>query len=152
MLQLLHFVTLCDPACVAVAVSSSCTEPHRPASRCTVLVYLPSCYTQKYKKCNLILGNWPQPCNNRQKFCVYLTLSTSIVRDQRAFSVFSFAHHPTPSSPSDHNIPTNNLSAFYPWTFSVYFLPWIWRNQVWHPHKSNTQNNSSFYFYLFFCT
>lgn len=79
MLQLVHFVTLCDPACATVATPSSCTEPQRPASRYTLSLSRPSCYTQKNKKHNFILGYWPHPYNNRQKFCVYLTLSTSSV-------------------------------------------------------------------------
>jgi hypothetical protein len=33
-----------------------------------------------HKKHNFILGNWPHPCNNRQKLCVYLSLSTSSVQ------------------------------------------------------------------------
>jgi hypothetical protein len=68
-----------QPCCSCCVLSRYAVRPVPAAlssSRHAVLLSLSSCYTQKHNKYNFILGNWPQPCNNRQKFCVYLTLST----------------------------------------------------------------------------
>jgi len=89
MLLLLYFVSLRDPACITVAMSSSRTEPHWPASRWyTALLCLPSCYTQKHNKHNFTLGNWPHLCNNRQKIlCV-----SHFVHFKRAELIAPFRH------------------------------------------------------------
>jgi hypothetical protein len=75
-------VTLYRP--VLLLLSSPSTEP---ASRYTALL---SCYTQKHKKYNFILGNWSQPCINGQKFCVYLCLSTSRVQSHLRLFIIQF--------------------------------------------------------------
>jgi hypothetical protein len=89
-----------------------------PASRYTVLLCLPTWYTQKrsvkHTKCNLILENWPQPCHHRRQFCVYLTLSTSSLHSQFWLSVIQFSPSSYPLIPFkshySHQLPLCPLS------------------------------------------